>query len=91
MNRKAQFLFVGVVYAHHEEWLGSSKTNLRVRPASDFTSLSNCELMVDEPSHINGGGLDLVLADVSDILRVRDGSSIRTTDHSAIFIDVGLE
>ena len=34
VERKASFLFVGEMNAHHEKWLGSSTTNLHGRANS---------------------------------------------------------
>ena len=34
--RKARFLLVGAVNAHHQEWLGISTANLHGRAARDF-------------------------------------------------------
>ena len=90
VSRNASFLFVGDVNAHHSEWLGSSKTNLHERDARDLTSSLGCE-MITEPTHIDGGVLDLMLTDVPDGVRVRLGSPIEPLDHSVIFIDVALE
>ena len=47
--------------------------------------------MVTEPTHIDGKVLDLVLTDVPDIVGVRVGSTVGTSDHIAIFIDVVLD
>ena len=38
VDRKASFLLVGDVNAHHEEWPGSSMTNLRCRAAHGLAS-----------------------------------------------------
>ena len=69
--RKAFFLFVGDVNAHHNEYLGSSMTNLHGRVASDFASLSGCEQMGTEPTLTNSRVLDLVLTDVPDVVGIR--------------------
>ena len=82
------FLFVGDVNVHHEEWHGSSTTNLPGRAASAFASSSGWEHIFIEPAHIDGGLLGLVLTDVPDIVEVRVGSPVGTTDHIAIFKDV---
>ena len=37
------------------------------RAAHDFVSSSGCEQMATEPTHIDGGGLTLLLTDVPDI------------------------
>ena len=91
VDRKTSFLFVDDMHTHHEEWPGSSATNLNGKAASDFASSSGCEKMVTEPTHIDGGGLDLVLTDAPDVAGVRVGSPVGTSDHSAVFIDVVLE
>ena len=59
--------------------------------ARDFASSSGCEQMITEPTHIDGGVLDLVLTDVPDVVVVRVGSPVGILDHSAVFIDVVLE
>ena len=46
--------------------------------------------MVTEPTQIDGGVLDLVLADVSDV-GVRVGSPVGAQDHSTAFVNVVLE
>ena len=61
VDRKAPFLFIGDVNAHHEKWLGSSTTYPHGRAARDFASSSGCKQMVTEPTHINEAALDLVL------------------------------
>ena len=43
------------------------------------------------PTHIDEGMLDLVLADVPDVVGIRVGSPVGASDHSAIFMDVVLE
>ena len=86
VNRKTSFLFVGDVSAHDEEWLGFSTINLHGRAARDFVSSSGCEQMVSEPTHIEGR-----VTDISDIVGVRVGSPVGTSDHSAVFIDIVLK
>ena len=71
VDRKASFLLVGDVNAHHEEGLGSSATHLHGRVARVFASSSDCKQMVMEPTHIDGGVLNLVLTDVPDVVRIR--------------------
>ena len=88
-DKKASFLFVGDVNAHHEEWLVSSTTAVHGRAALDFVSSSGCEQMVTEPTHIHGEVPDLVLTDVHDLVEVRGGLPVVTSDPSAIFIDDG--
>ena len=84
VDGKAFFLFVGDTNAHHEECFESSTTNLHGSAARDFASSSGCEQMVTEPTQIDGGVLDLVLTDVFDIVGVRVGSSVGTSNYSAV-------
>ena len=62
--------------------------NLHGRAACDVTSSSGCEQMVTESKHVDGEMLGLVVTDVPNIVGVRVGSPVRTSDHSVIFIDV---
>ena len=77
--------------AHHEKHLGFSTTNLHGRSVRDFTSSLECEQMIAENTHVNGGLLDLVMTDVPDVIGIRVDSAIGTSDHSAVFIDVVLD
>ena len=61
------------------------------RAASDFASLSGCEQMVTEPTHLDRKVLDLVLTDVPDIVGVWCDSPVGTSDLSVIFIGGELE
>ena len=56
-----------------------------------FASSSGCEQMVTDPTHIDEGIFDLVLTDAHDLVEVRVGYLVGTSDHSAIFIVVMLE
>ena len=76
--------------AHREEWLGSSTTTVHGKTTLDIASSSGCEQVVTETTHIDGGVLDLVLTYVHDLVDVQVGSTVGTSDHSAIFIDIVL-
>ena len=91
VDRKTYFVFVDHVNAHHEEWVGSSATNLHGRAVRDFVSLSACEQTVTKNTHIDGGVLGLVLTDIPDVIGVRVGSPIGSSNHITVFIDVILE
>ena len=56
--------------------------------ARNFVSSSSCEQTVTEPTHIDGGVFALVLTDVPDVVAVRVGSLVETTDQGAVYIDV---
>ena len=51
----------------------------------------HCKQMITEPTHIDGRVLDLVRADVYNVVEVQVGSTVRTSDPSAVFIDVFRE
>ena len=91
VDRSASFLFVDDVSTHHEEWLRSSMTNLHGRPARVFALSLGCERIVMKPTHIDGGVLDPVLTDFSDVVGVWIGTSFGTSNHNAVYIDVVLE
>ena len=47
--------------------------------------------MVMEPTHIDGGVLDLVLTDDPDAVGNRVGSPVGTSDYTIVFINVVRE
>ena len=67
---RASFLFVGDLNSHHQEWLGSTKTNSHGVAAFDFATVSGCDQLVVGPTHARGGTLDLLMTDVPDLVRV---------------------
>ena len=82
---KSSFLFLGDFNAHHREWLNSiSPTDRHGLCAYDFASVSACDQLVREPTHISGNCLDLILTDVPGVVTSRVGSPIGTSDHSYI-------
>ena len=66
----ASFLFVGNLNGHHQEWLGSTPTNLHRVAAFDFATVSGFDQLVLGPTDACGGTLDLLLTDVPDLVRV---------------------
>ena len=76
----ASFLFVGDLNAHHQEWLGSAKTNA----AFDIATVSGCDQLVVGPTHARGGILDLLMTDVPDLIRVAVVAPIGNSDHSSL-------
>ena len=67
---RASFLFVGDLYGHHQEWLGSTTTNRHGVAAFDFATVSGCNQLVSGKTHARAGTLDLLMTDVPDIIRV---------------------
>ena len=66
----ASFVFVGDLNGHHQEWLGSTIMNRHGVAAFDFATVSGCDQMAVCPTHAHGGTLDLLMADVTDLVRV---------------------
>ena len=58
--------------------------------AYDFASSAACCQLVDGPTHIAGGTLDLVLTDIPDLVKVVVGSPVGTSDHSALLMELSL-
>ena len=57
---RSSFLFVGDLYGHHQEWLGSTTTNSHGVATFDFTTVSGCNQLVVDLTHSHGGTLDLL-------------------------------
>ena len=78
----ASFLFVGDLNGHLQEWLGSTTTNSNGVAAFDFATVSGCDQLVLDLTHVNGGTLDLPTTDVPDLVRVAVVAPIGNSDHS---------
>ena len=65
-----------------------SPTNRHRRDDLNFCSLSGCEQLVLCPTHIAGNRLDLVIANVPDIVDVVVGTPVGTSYHC--FVSCGL-
>ena len=81
---RASFLFVGDLNGHHQEWMGSSKTNRHGVLAFDFATVSGCDQLAVGPTHVRGGTLDLLMNDVPDLVLVAVVAPIGNSDHSAL-------
>ena len=64
------FLLVGDLNDHHQEWLGSATTNRRGVAAFDFAIVFGCDQLVVGPTHARSGTFDLLITDVSEIVRL---------------------
>ena len=90
-DRKASFIFVGDFNAHHQEWLRSvSATDEHGRAALHFSEAAGCEQLVNEPTHVHGNRLDLLLTDVPGLVSVEVLGPIGTSDHSALSVKLQL-
>ena len=83
-DMRASFLLVGDLNGHHLEWLGSTTANRHGVVAFDFATVSGCDQLVVGPTHARGGTLDLLMADVSDPVRVAGVTPIGKSDQSSL-------
>ena len=81
---RASFLFVSDFNGHHQEWSGPTTTNRHSIAAIDFTTVSGCDQLVVGPTHVRGGTLELLMTDVSDLVRVSVVAPIGNSDHSSL-------
>ena len=75
---------MGDLIGHHQEWLGSTTTNRHGVAAFDFATVSGCDQLVVGPTHARGGTLDLLMTDVSDLVRVAVVAPIGNSDNSSL-------
>ena len=91
VDRKAAFIFVGDLNAHHKEWLNSvSNTDQSGHAAFDFSSLSGCEQLVNSPTHQSGNCLDLLLTNVPGVVRVKVDPPIGRSDHCILACQISV-
>ena len=64
--------------------------NVHIRAALDFASSAGCEQFVTEPIHTDEWVFDLMLTDVHNLVEVRVGLPVGSTNHD-IFLDAVLE
>ena len=81
---RASLQFVSDLNVHHQEWLGSTTTNLHGVAAFDFATVSGCDQLVVSPTHAYGGKFYLLMADVPDLVRVAVVAPIGNSDHFSL-------
>ena len=81
---------MGDLNGHHQEWLGSTTTNLHVVAALDFATVPGCDQLVIGPTHARGGTLDLPITDVTDLVRVAVLAPLGRSDHSSLSIAISM-
>ena len=59
------FLFVGDLNGHHQEWVGTMTTNRHLVAAFVFATVSGCDQLVVGPTHERGGTLYLLMTDAN--------------------------
>ena len=70
--------------------LGSTSTNRHGVAALDFAAVSGCDQLVIGPTHALGGTLDLLITDVSDLVRVAVVAPLGRSDHSSLSIAISM-
>ena len=83
-DRKAAFVVVGDVNAHHVQWLQSRFTDCHGIAALDFCTLAGFQQLVESPTHVAGSRLDLVMTDVPDVVDVSVGAPVGSSDHCSL-------
>lgn len=87
IDKKSCFVFMGDYNAHHEEWLGSTCTDIHGEAALQFCYTLGLSQLVGESTHAGGGRLDLVMTDLAGV-KVSVLPPIGSSDHSCIDINV---
>ena len=64
--------------------MGSTTTNSHGVAAFDFATVSGCDQLVVGPTHARGGTLDLLIADVPDLVWDAVVAPIGNSDHSTL-------
>ena len=75
---------------HHQEWLGSITTNRHGVAALDFATVSGCDQLVIGPTHARLGTLDLLITDVTDLVRVAVVAPLGRSDYSSLSIAISM-
>ena len=66
------------------EWSSSNTTNRHGVLAFDFATVSGCDQLIVGATHARGGALDLMMTDVSVLVRVAVVSLISNSDHASL-------
>ena len=81
---RSSFLFLGDFNEHHRKWLNSISPMDRHGLSAYFSSVSGCDQLVSEATHVSGNCLDLIFTDVPGVVASHVGCPIVTSDHSYI-------
>ena len=88
LDSKASFVICGSFNVHHKDWLISRTTDSHGRSAYEFCFSSDCDQLIDEPTHISGNSLDLVFSDVPSLVSSSVGAFIGSSDHCHLNIKI---
>lgn len=92
VDAKSSFTFLGDLNAHHQDWLNSvSVTNGNGLAALDFANVTGCEQLINDPTHVSGNCLDLVLTESPGVVKTAVLAPIGTSDHNAISCEINLQ
>ena len=81
---RASFLLLVDFNSHHQEWLGSTTTNLHGVAGFNLATVSGRDHLVVGPTHKSGGTLNRLMTDVPDLVRVAVVAPIGNSDHSSL-------
>ena len=81
---RASFLFVGNFNGQHEEWFGSSTTNLHENAAFNFATGFGCKQLVVGWTFARCGTFGLLIPNVHDLLRIAVVAPIGNSGHSSL-------
>ena len=90
LHPRSEIIVLGDLNAHHEEWLGSNKTDAHGESAFDFPTLNNLHQLVEDPTRIGRDGscskLDLFLTTSPDNHVISVDAPLGSSDHCVVMV-----
>ena len=91
LDRKSSFIFVGILNAHHQEWLKFTILTDRCSLAAfDFENLSGFTQLIKEQTYKLDSYLDLLLSDVPGVVDPPVDLPLGYSDHSYNSVSVKM-
>ena len=94
VDPKFDFCFVEDFNCHHSEWLESlmsmSITDAHGVAAFDFATVADCSQLVNGPTHMVGGVLDLVLTNAPDLCDAHVHGNVGRSYHASLEVTLNL-
>lgn len=88
ISPRSEIIVLGDMNAHHEEWLGSKKTDTHGESAFDFALIHNLHQLVEQPTRHGRDGscskLDLLLTTSPDNHVVSVDAPLGSSDHCVV-------
>ena len=81
---RTSFLFAGDLDGYHQDWLVSTTTNRHGVAAFNFATMSGCGQLIVGLTHARCGTLDLLMTDVTDLVRVAVVAPIGDSDYESL-------